>query len=180
MTIHGEHPFLPPESERSPVRRLRGRLPAGVTLWTSQHAGRRSGLPVSSMLVADGEPGLVLALLDPDSELWETASRSRTVAVSLLGWADRALSDAFAGTAPAPGGPFRLAEWRDTDWGPVLESTSVFAGCRLLDSQPRAVGWALLVEAEIEQVEIGGGDIGGGTEQTGDALIHHRGRYHRL
>ena len=57
MTIHGDHPFLPPESERSPVRRFRGRLPSPVGLWTTAYDGKRAGLTVSSMLVADGEPG---------------------------------------------------------------------------------------------------------------------------
>ena len=35
MTIHSEHPFLEPEAERDPVRRLRGRLGGAVTLWTA-------------------------------------------------------------------------------------------------------------------------------------------------
>ncbi len=69
MTIHGDHPFLPPEEERSPVRRFRGRLPSPVTLWTSVHNGERAGLTVSSMLVANGEPGYVLGVLDPESDL---------------------------------------------------------------------------------------------------------------
>jgi hypothetical protein len=29
VTIHSDHPFMPPESDRSPIRRLRGRLTAG-------------------------------------------------------------------------------------------------------------------------------------------------------
>jgi flavin reductase (DIM6/NTAB) family NADH-FMN oxidoreductase RutF len=171
VTIHSDHPFLPPEHERSPVRRLRGRLTSGVTLWTATGRGRSAGLTVSSMLVADGEPGRVVALLDPDSELWETAADSRTVAVSLLSYDDRGLADAFAGVAPAPGGPFKLAEWHDTEWGPVPAAAATWAGCRLVDEPPREVGWALLVEAVIEQVELG--------EEQATPLIHRRGRYLR-
>ncbi|MDP9444664.1 MAG: flavin reductase family protein, partial [Actinomycetota bacterium] len=121
MTIHREHPFLPPEPERNPVRRFRGRLASGVAVWTSAYDDRPAGLTVSSMLVADGEPARLLALLDPDSELWDTAARARTVAVSLLGWDHRQLADAFAGVAPAPGGPFRMANWQHSRWGPVLD-----------------------------------------------------------
>jgi flavin reductase (DIM6/NTAB) family NADH-FMN oxidoreductase RutF len=172
MTIHGDHPFLPPESERSPVRRLRGRLAAGVTVWTAASGGHRAGLTVSSMMVADGEPGRVVALLDPDSELWETAAESRAVAVSWLTYDDRRLADAFAGVAPAPGGAFRLADWTDTDWGPVLARADTWAGCRLVDAEPREVGWALLVEAVLEHIELG--------EEQAPGLVHRRGRYLRF
>jgi flavin reductase (DIM6/NTAB) family NADH-FMN oxidoreductase RutF len=172
VTIHSDHPFLPPEHERSPVRRLRGRLTSGVTLWTTVRGGRAAGLTVSSMLVADGDPGRVVALLDPDSELWEAAAESRTVAVSWLTYDDRQLADAFAGVAPAPGGPFKRGRWQDTEWGPVPAGASTWAGCRLADEQPREVGWALLVEGVLEHVELG--------EEHASPLVHRRGRYLRL
>ena len=69
MTIHTEHPFLDPSAD--PVRRLRGRLGGAVTLWTSGAEESRAGLTVSSVMVAGGEPGRILALLDPDSDLRE-------------------------------------------------------------------------------------------------------------
>ena len=65
--IHATDPFATPEHERSPVRRFRGRLAAAVTLWT---APGPAGLTVSSTLVADGEPGRLLGLLDDESDLW--------------------------------------------------------------------------------------------------------------
>lgn len=172
MSIHSEHPFLPPESERSPVRRLRGRLPAPVTLWTSSYRDDRAGLTVSSMLVADGEPGLVVALIDADSDLYAAATRSGRVAVTLLGRRDAQLADAFAGLTPAPGGAFRLASWRDTEWGPVLEHAGAWAGCHLLDEPAVPTGWAVLLRARIEHVEI--------AEMDDDPLVHHRGRYRHL
>jgi 3-hydroxy-9,10-secoandrosta-1,3,5(10)-triene-9,17-dione monooxygenase reductase component len=162
MTIHGDHPFLPPESERSPARRLRGRLTSPVTLWTSES----SGLPVTSVMVADGSPALLIGLVDEDSLLWSSISRTSVFAVSLLTWEHRGLADAFAGVMPAPGGPFRLTSWESTSWGPVPSSVSTWAGCRLLDS--RSSGWAVEVRATIEQVTIGADP---------DPLIHRRGRY---
>jgi 3-hydroxy-9,10-secoandrosta-1,3,5(10)-triene-9,17-dione monooxygenase reductase component len=172
VTIHSEHPFLPPEHERSPVRRLRGRLTAGVTVWTAVHDDRPAGLTVASMLVADGDPGRVLALLDPDSDLWAAAAASGTVAVSWLTYDDRRLADAFAGVAPAPGGPFKLADWQDTRWGPVLATAATWAGVRLDRDRTREVGWALLAEGVLEHIELG--------EEQAPPLVHRRGRYQRL
>jgi 3-hydroxy-9,10-secoandrosta-1,3,5(10)-triene-9,17-dione monooxygenase reductase component len=170
VTIHSEHPFLPPEDERSSVRRLRGRLAAAVTLWAADDGERPVGLTVSSMLVADGDPGRVLGLLDPDSELFGAVERSGRFTVVPLGWEHRQLADAFAGVAPAPGGPFRLASWQATQWGPALSGVA-WAGCRL-EGEPRVVGWGMLVQAAVERVELLADD--------GVPLIHRRGRYQRL
>ena len=68
MTIHSGHPFPTPDD---PVRRLRGRLGGTVSLWTAGDDAERAGLTVTSWLVAGGEPGRVLALLDPDADLTE-------------------------------------------------------------------------------------------------------------
>lgn len=168
MTIHSEHPFLPPEGERDPLRRFRGRLPAPVTLWTAGTGADRAGLTVSSVLVADGDPARILALVDEDSDLVAAATRTRTVAVSALAWQHRGLADAFAGTAPAPGGAYRLGEWEESAWGPVLRGTPGWVGARLVDEKPRHVGWALLLEAVVERAEVVSDD---------PILTHVRGRY---
>lgn len=169
MTIHSEHPFLQPESERDPVRRLRGRLGGAVTLWTTGSGADRAGLTVSSVMVAGGEPGHVLALVDPDSDLADALEDGRAVVVQLLEWEHRDLAEAFAGLAPAPGGPFRLGSWSDTEWGPVLDGVSAWAGVRLA-GEPRTVGWSLLLDTVVEHVEIG---------EERQPLVHRRGRYVR-
>ena len=164
-----DNPFLPPPHERDPVRRLRGRLASPVTLWTAGREGSRAsraGLPVSAVIVADGDPGKLLGLVDENSELWNLLETTGRFAVSVLRWEHRALADAFAGLMPAPGGAFRLTEWRDTDWGPVPAAVETWAGCRLV--QARALGWALAVEAELEHIELG---------DEADPLLHRRGRY---
>jgi 3-hydroxy-9,10-secoandrosta-1,3,5(10)-triene-9,17-dione monooxygenase reductase component len=166
MTIHSTDPFATPEPERSPVRRLRGRLPAPVTLWT---APGPAGLTVSSLLVADGAPGRVLGLVDDESQLWEALRESGRFAVAALGPGHRQLADRFAGLMPAPGGLFRGYEWTETRYGPVPADARSWAGCRLDDARP--YGWALLVEATVEQVEIGAPD---------NPLVHYRGRYREL
>jgi flavin reductase (DIM6/NTAB) family NADH-FMN oxidoreductase RutF len=170
MTIHSDHPFLPPEGERNPLRRFRGRMLAPVSLWTTYAGERRVGWTVSSLLVADGPEPAVLGLLDPDADLTEALipeGGSRRVAVSLLGWQHRGLPDAFAGLAPAPGGPFRLGDWSDSPYGPVLADAPGWLGAAVTETRP--VGWSTLLTARIEQVEIG--------TSGGDLLGHVRGRY---
>lgn len=168
MTIHSSHPFLEPESERDPVRRLRGRLGGAVTLLTTGSGRDRAGLTVSSLMVAGGDPAHVLALVDPDSELGEALPDTGRAVVHLLEWEHRDLAEAFAGLAPAPGGVFTLGRWEDTEWGPRLGGVSAWAGVRLVDT--RQVGWSLLVDAEIEHVEI---------SEEREPLVHRRGRYAR-
>ncbi|WP_367649178.1 flavin reductase family protein [Aeromicrobium stalagmiti] len=165
MTIHSDHPFVPPEGERDPLRRLRGRMPAPVTVWSGGTGASRAGLTISSVLVADGDPARVVGLVDPDSAFWE--SDPTTWVVNVLGAEHRFLADAFAGTVPAPGGPFTLGSWTDGDWGPVLAGTTGWFGVRLADVEPREVGWGLLVEGTIEHVEVG----------DAEAMVHLRGRY---
>ncbi|MGA8993272.1 MAG: flavin reductase family protein [Nocardioidaceae bacterium] len=172
MSIHADHPFAGPESERDPVRRLRGRLGGAVSLWTTGAGGARSGLTVSSLLVAPGEPAMVLGLLDPDSDLVDAVHETGTAVVALLSWRHRDLADAFAGVAPAPGGPFRLGSWQDSSWGPVLDGVTSWAGLRLRP-QRRPAGWSVLVEGVVEHVEL---------REEGESpepLLHRRGRYQR-
>jgi len=169
VTIHSSDPFATPEGGKSRVRRLRGRLPSAVTLWTAKDStGSRAGLTVSSTVVVDGDPGRVLGVLDEEAALWEVVQRTRRFTVAPLTDADRQLADKFAGLLPAPGGAFAAAQWRETDFGPVLTTATTWAGCRLDDSRP--MGWGLLIEATIEHVEIG-------AEGDAPSLIHYQGRY---
>lgn len=169
MTIHGTHPFADPEGERDPVRRLRARLGGAVTLWTAGDDTDRAGLTVSSVMVAGGAPGAVIGLLDPDSDLAETLTRTGRGVVHLLGWAHRDLADAFAGVAPAPGGPFRAGSFTGSEWGPRLDGVSAWANVSLAATSE--VGWSLLATCTVDEVGIAD-DTGG--------LVHRRGRYLRL
>ena len=169
MSIHAGHPFLPPEGERDPLRRLRGRVPAGVSVWTAAAGGRRAGWTVSSFLLADGNPAQLLGLLDEEADLAELLEDSATVVVNVLSWEQRALADAFAGLAPAPGGPFRLAGWTDSAWGPVLDQAVGWVGARLREPLGEHAGWGLLVRADVEHVEVATADV--------PVLASFRGRY---
>jgi len=172
VTIHAEHPFAEPEDSRDQVRRFRGRLGGAVSLWTSGGADGgppRAGLTVSSLVVAAGDPGHVLALVDPDSDLADTVRATGRAVVQLLEWPHRDLAEAFAGTAPAPGGLFTLGTWEQTAWGPRFEGASAWAGLRI-EPDPREVGWSLLLDGVVEEVHLGA---------TAAPLEHRRGRWVR-
>jgi flavin reductase (DIM6/NTAB) family NADH-FMN oxidoreductase RutF len=164
VTIHSDHPFRDPDPD--PVRRFRGRIGGGVTLWTSADGAEQAGLTVTSVMVAGGERAHLVALLDPDSDLAETFSASGTAVVQLLRGPHQMLAEMFAGVAPAPGGPFAQAPFGDTDWGPRLLESGTWAGVRLVDDRP--VGWSTLVTCAVEHLEVAEED---------DTLLHHRGRY---
>jgi flavin reductase (DIM6/NTAB) family NADH-FMN oxidoreductase RutF len=169
VTIHGEFPF--PSGEANPIRRFRGRMPAPVSIWTCDRESGAVGWTVSSFLLADGSPAVLVGLLDEDSDLATALSPGGALAVSLLEWRHRALADAFAQLAPAPGGAFRQGTWTDTAWGPVLADAAGWLGARVTDDPPEHAGWALLVRAVVEHVEVAADSA---------VLTHVRGRYHAL
>ena len=170
VTIHTSDPFATPDEAKAPVRRLRGRLPSAVTLWTAyDRDGRPAGLTVSSTVLVDGDPGRVLGLLDEESAVWEAITRTGRFALMALRVGDAQLADMFAGLMPAPGGPFAAADWTATPFGPVVVGTAAWAGCQLDGS--RQLGWSLLVEGTISQIELApAADV--------VPLVHYRGRYH--
>jgi 3-hydroxy-9,10-secoandrosta-1,3,5(10)-triene-9,17-dione monooxygenase reductase component len=166
-----ENPFVAPPEARDPARRLRGRLPAPVTVWTSWGGGGPVGLTVSSILVAEGEPAHVLGLIGPLSDLWEGVEGAGTFVVHVLGHGDRALADRFSGARPGLGGPFGGLMPASTAYGPLLPGAFDWAGCRLAGSSE--AGYHLLVRGTIEEVHL---DAKPGAEP----LIYLGGRYRRL
>ena len=146
-------------------------MPTAVSVWATADQTTRAGWTVSSFLVSDGAPPEVLGILDEDSALADLllAGRTTTFTVNLLGEQHRQLADAFAGVAPAPGGPFTLGRWDDTEWGPVLVDAPAWLGARL-QSAPDHAGWGLLIRGTVGQVEV--------ADPSGmGALAYLRGRY---
>ncbi|GAA1769002.1 hypothetical protein GCM10009795_014070 [Nocardioides hankookensis] len=166
MTIHDTHPFTDPDPD--PVRRLRGRLGGAVTLVTAGDAEGRAGLTVSSLMVANGDPAHVLMLVDPDSDLADVVARTGRAVVQMLSWSHRDLAEAFAGSAPAPGGPWRMGSFEDTPWGPRLADTTTWVGLSL--ESVGDVGWSSLLTCVVQDVAVGEDDA---------PLVHRRGRYVR-
>lgn len=171
MTIHAGHPFA---TDDDPVRRLRGRLGAAVTLWTAGEGDDPrdwAGLTVSSVMLAHGEAPRLLALVDPDSDLADTVERTGRAVVHLLSWHHRDLADVFAGVAPAPGGMFRLGPFAATPDGPRLGDATTHVP--VVVESAVDVGWSLLLTCPLDLDRLVVGD-------DEDALLHRRGRYLRL
>jgi flavin reductase (DIM6/NTAB) family NADH-FMN oxidoreductase RutF len=168
MTIHSTHPFADPEPD--PIRRFRGRLGGAVTLWSAGEGASRAGLTVSSLMVANGETPMILALIDPDSDFLEVARETGSCVVQGLLWRDRGLAEMFAGTAPAPGGAFAHGDFEQTAWGPRLVSATSWAFAVPVEEQ--VVGWSVLLTCRIEEAGV--------RDETEPALGHRRGRFFPL
>ena len=164
--IHRENPFADPPEARAPARRLRGRLAAPVTIWTAGNVAAPSGLTMSSILVAEGNPSSVLGLMNETTALYDAIVATGRFVVHVVDEAHRTEADVFAGLRPAPGGPFTAMEVADSDWGPILTAFPNRAFCRYLDAFE--AGYQRLVKGEIERAEL---------TDLDDPLLYFRGRY---
>lgn len=124
----------------------------------------RAGLTVSSIVIIDGEPGHAVVWIDPDTDLADRLIVGASLAITQLTHGDEYLADAFAGTVPAPGGPFTLGDWQSSDHGPVLVDRTWLGGT-VTDCSD--LGWSRQIVAEISHTEF--------TEQSN--LSHSRGHY---
>ena len=167
--IHDEHPFATPPDLRNPARQLRGRLASGITVLTSGGPGSWAGLTVSSLLVAEGEPSRVIALVGEATDLWFAIEQSGSWVLHLLGDSDRVLSDRFAGLRPSPGGMFVGLDVEDTPWGPSMAGFGARAYCRLERSVE--TGFHRLVTGVVDQIDLA---------NEVEPLIYYRGRYRAL
>ncbi|MDP8958623.1 MAG: flavin reductase family protein [Actinomycetota bacterium] len=167
--IHRRHPFVTPTELREPARRFRGRLVGPVTVWTAGGPEERTGLTMSSLVVAEGEPASVFGLVGETSELWEAVQKSEAFVVHVLEERHRQLADRFAGLRPSPGGLFRDLVVQDTPWGPVLADLATRAFCRLGSSEES--GYHLLVQGVIQRIEL---------HDLREPLAYYRGGYRRL
>jgi flavin reductase (DIM6/NTAB) family NADH-FMN oxidoreductase RutF len=167
--IHDEDPFRTPPELRSPERSYRGRLAAPVTIWTSGGPESRTGLTVSSLLLAEGEPSMILGLINDTTDLWDQIQETERFVVHVLGAGDRVLAERFAGTRPSPGGLFAGMDVEDSPYGPILDGPRARARCRYLRESPE--GFHRLVRGEVESLE---------TEGSEAPLVHYRGTYRRL
>lgn len=163
MTIHSGHPFADATPDLG--RRFRGRLGGRVSLWTAGEGGGRVGLTVTSLLAVGGTPWRLVAALDPDAEFTDALVAGGRAVVTLLQADQMRLAEAFGG-GPAPGGPFRIADWTQTAWGPRPLDARAWAGVDLETATP--VGWSLLVTCALVHIEVFEDD---------EPLMHQRGRY---
>ena len=165
MTVHSEHPFLPPAEERNRVRQLRGRLVAPVTIVT---AGE-DGMTASAVTVIEGEPSRLVATISEMADFREAVVRTGRFVMHVGKQEHRHLADRFAEIAPSPGGLFHGLTVVETDWGPRLDGFDTWAGCTL--ENMLTIGYQVLVIGTIDHLELG---------ELADPLIYFRGRYRKL
>ena len=126
-----------------------------MSAWTTlREDGRPVGLTVSSMLIADGAPGQVVGIVDPDSDVGEALVVGSRLAVTVLGPESQLLAETLAGLAPAPGGAFARFAWTETRWGPVFDDRAGWLGATVV-SIIEDVGWFHLVRGRIDHLELG-------------------------
>lgn len=162
----GSDPFATPEADRDPARRLRGRLAAPVTVWTTTDGdGAPAGLTVSSVLVVEGEPPEMLGVLGLAADLSEALHVGRRFVVHVLQADQVRLADQFAGRHP--GNPFEEQAWTPSAWGPTIDTVGIRASCTVSEQQP--LGYGLLVRGHVDAVALG--------DDRAAPLVHYRGRY---
>lgn len=167
--IHYENPFVTPVELREPARRLRGRMAAPVTIWTSGAGGARTGLTISSAVIAEGRPSLVLGLMNDTSDLFEAIQENGRFVVHVLEESHKVLADVFAGLRPSPGGMFSSLDTHESEWGPVLSDVPNRAFCRHTGSIE--AGYQRLVQGAAERIEL---------DDLERPLVYFRGRYRPL
>ena len=151
------------------ARRLRGRLVSGVTVWTAGQGPSACGLTVASVVVTEGEPPHVLGTVGDLTDVLDAIRATGCFVVHVLAEGDRDLAERFAGTTPAPGGPFRGLAVQHSAYGPVLSTVGTRAACRLADESQR--GYPVLVDGTIEKTVI---------DDLDAPLAYFRGQYRRL
>jgi flavin reductase (DIM6/NTAB) family NADH-FMN oxidoreductase RutF len=167
--IHDDNPFADASDSRDPVRRFRGRLNAPVTICTSGDSDKRTGLTVSSLMVVEGDPGQVQAVVGPTTDLWDVVADMGRFVVHVCGERHRSLAEVFAGLRPSPGGIFTDLSVTDSEWGPVIDDLPDRAYCSL--SSRLEVGFSGVVTARIDHVEVA---------DLTNPLAYFRGQYHTL
>ena len=167
--IHGEHPFVTPAHHRDPVRQLRGRLTAPVTIITAGAGEHMAGLTVSSLVIAEGEPPYAYFLVGSTTDLFYKIEQTGKYVIHVCEARHHQLSDVFAGLRPSPGGRFAGLEVEQSEWGPVLTDLTTRAYCTMLDSDEET--YSVLLEGSIDKIELG---------EISDPLVYFRGRYRPL
>ena len=167
--VHEEHPFETPPDDRDPARRFRGRLAAPVTVVTSGAGDHRTGLTVSSLVVAEGDPSRIYFLLGSTTDLFYGLEETGKFVVHVLEESDQVIADIFAGLRPSPGGRFAGLDVEQSEWGPVLTGVGTRAYCTYEGGDEET--FFIVAEGKIDRLEL---------SDIKDPLVYFRGRYRKF
>ncbi len=165
--IHDENPFSP--TEDNPARRFRGRLAAAVTIITAGDEVTRTGLTVSSLMVVEGDPAQVQAVITPNSDLFDIVAVTGRFVVHVCDAGNAGLADVFAGIRPSPGGIFAGSEVEQTRWGPALVDLQNRLYCST--TSVSEAGWSGILIGAIDEAAMA---------DLTQPLIYFRGDYRHL
>ena len=141
-----------------------------VTIWTAYGGdGVQAGLTVSSVLVAEGKPSVLIGLINDTTDLWDAVKDSQRFVVHVLDDSRRELAERFAGLRPSPGGIFRGLVVQRGDYGPVLTDLPDRAHCTLFDTID--AGYQRMVRGLIQDVEV---------KDLDSPLVYFRGSFRSL
>ena len=125
------------------------------------------GLTVSSVLMSQGAPAMLAGLINPASDLADLLEAGPgRFAVHVLDGSHKRLAQHFAGELPAPR---EMLATRRSAHGPLLDAVGDRVLCHAVSTKP--FGWSLLVEAEVDDVEVG---------PPGKGLAWWRGNFYTL
>lgn len=167
--VHDENPFVTPNDQRDPARRFRGRLASPVTVITAGNGEHRTGLTVSSLAVAEGDPSRVYFLLGSTTDLFYGLEETGKFVVHVLESGDQTLADVFAGLRPSPGGKFADFPVEQTEWGPVLTEVKTRAYCTFEGGDEET--FFIVAEGRVDKIEL---------SEIEDPLVYFRGRYRKF
>ncbi|MGH3829125.1 MAG: flavin reductase family protein [Pseudonocardiaceae bacterium] len=154
------------------VRRVLGRLAAGVTVVTSRSGSRMQGMTCSAFSRVSQKPPLVLAAIHRTARLLELLDEEPVFAASVLSEEQEATARWFANPdRPAGRDQFAAAGWATAPISgcPLLRDSLALLDCRVQDTHLAG-----------DHVIVIGRVLALGWVEVGSPLVHFRGSFHGL
>jgi 3-hydroxy-9,10-secoandrosta-1,3,5(10)-triene-9,17-dione monooxygenase reductase component len=152
-------------------RTVMGHFVTGVTVVTALHGHDPQGITVNALSSVSLEPPLVMVALDRRRFITPTVRDAGRFAVNILGEAQQALSDCFAGADVRPGrDAFCGAPWHSGATGlPLIDGALAWLECTVVET----------FSAGDHDLFIGRVDALG-AEGRDEPLLYYRRRYLRI
>ena len=142
----------------------------GITVVTALHDGQQYGMTVNSFTSISLEPPLISVALKKLTHTHELVEKSGEFSVTILAFAQKELSERFAGKHPQIKDRFEGVTTETLSINaPLLKDGIAYFNCRVVNSIP--VGENTLFVAEV---------IAAQGEGRGDPLVHHNRTYWKL
>ena len=110
-------------------------LAGTVTVLTTVHVGRRSGLTATAVCSLSAEPPRLLACVNQRGASYAAFAASRRLAINVLAEGQFAIAEIFAGQGGPGSDRFAAGEWRDgeAEGLPLLEGAVSTFECRMAE-----------------------------------------------